>query len=329
MKAMLVDENKNLVWTEVEEPVLEPEKVIVEIYATALNRADLLQKQGTYPSPAGWPSWMGLELSGKIIEMGETAREKSHFRVGDMVCALVGGGAYAEKIAIPYQLLMPIPKGMSPEVAAAIPEAYTTSYLNLFIEGKLKAGETLYVAAGASGLASAAIPMGKAAGARVITSVQTEEIAEKIKALGADYIIVQEKESIPEAFERFEKEGRPVNVCMDCLAGADLGAAMPYMARGGYWVVISTLAGIQTNVMLRPLLTKGLHLVGSMLRNRTNHEKEQILNALTEKMWKYFEDGSMKPSIYKVFDIEEAEEAHAVLERFENTGKVVLRVKNN
>lgn len=231
------------------------------------------------------------------------------------------------RIAIPYKLLLKMPKGMSYEEAACIPEAYCTSYLNLFIEGKLQKGQVLYVAAGASGLASSAIPMGKAFGAYVVTSVQTKAVAEKIENLGADEIIIQEEESIPAAFERLEKEGKAVNVCMDCLSGADLGAAMPFMARGGYWVVISTLAGIETNVKLRPLLTKGLHLVGSMLRNRTNDQKHEILESLSRDMWKYFEDGTIKPSIYKVLDIKDVDEAHGILQRFENTGKVVMRVK--
>ena len=326
MKACLV-ENGKMVWKKVAEPIMGQDEVLVDIYATALNRADLLQKQGTYPSPAGWPQWPGLELAGKIVAMGETAKKESKFKIGDGVCALVGGGAYAEKIAVPYQLLMPIPKNITFEEASALPEAYATSYLNLFYEGQLKAGQVLYVAAGASGLASAAIPMGKAAGAYVVTSVQTYQQAENIKDLGADYIIIQEKESIPEVFERLEKEGRPVNVCMDCLSGEDLGKAMPYMARGGYWVVISTLAGIETNIKLRPLLTKGLHLVGSMLRNRTNEMKAEILNGLVETMWQHLENGTIKSSIYKVLPMEEVNEAQAILERFENTGKVVLKIK--
>ena len=327
MKAMLVDENKALVWSEVADPILESNKVIVEIYAVALNRADLLQRQGTYPSPEGWPQWMGLELAGVITEMGEEAKKNSSFKIGDKVCALVGGGAYAEKIAIPYQLLLPIPKGLSMEEAACIPEAYTTSYLNLFEEGHLQAGQTVYIAAGASGLASAAIPLAKLNGAKVITSVLTQEIANKIAGLGADYIIVQENESIPAVFEKLEKEGCPVNVCMDCLAGSDLGDAMPFMARNGYWIVISTLAGITTDIKLRPLLTKGLHLVGSMLRNKTNEYKKQLLENLANNTWKHFENGTIKISIYKVLDIHDAEEAHRILLNNENIGKVVLKVK--
>ena len=326
MKAAIV-QDKKMVITEVSEPVMGTGDVLVEIHATALNRADLLQKQGTYPSPAGWPEWPGLELAGIVLDMGAEAKEKSGFKIGDAVCALVGGGAYAEKIAIPYGLLMPVPKGLSLAEASALPEAYATSYLNLFYEGHLEKGQVLYVAAGASGLASAAIPMGRAAGAYVVTSVQTAAQAEKIKDLGADYIIVQEKESIPSVFERLEKEGRPVNVCMDCLSGEDLGAAMPYMARGGYWIVISTLAGIETQVKLRPLLTKGLHLVGSMLRNRTNAHKHEILSSLVRDMWPHLESGAIKPSIYKVLPFAEVNEAQAILERFENTGKVVMAVK--
>lgn len=326
MKAMLVDKNKNLVWSEVKDPILEEDKIIVKIYAVALNRADLLQREGKYPSPKGWPTWMGLELSGEIIEMGKKAQENTNFKVGDKVCALVGGGAYAEKIAIPYQLVLPVPEGLTMEEASAIPEAYVTSYLNLFEEGKLQKGQIVYIAAGASGLASAAIPMAKAYGATVVTSVMTNEIKEKINHLNADYIIVQEKESIPEVFKRFEEEGHPINVAMDCLAGKDMGEALSYMARGGYWVIISTLAGVTSEIQLRPILTKGLHLVGSMLRNRSNEEKEKLLKNLQRDFFKYFKDGTIKPSIYKILDIAQVEEAHNILLTNKNVGKVVLKI---
>ena len=326
MKAMLVDKNKNLVWSEVEDPILEDDKIIVKIYAVALNRADLLQREGKYPSPKGWPTWMGLELSGEIIEMGKKTQENTNFKVGDKVCALVGGGAYAEKIAIPYQLVLPVPEGLTMEEASAIPEAYVTSYLNLFEEGKLQKGQIVYIAAGASGLASAAIPMAKAYGATVVTSVMTNEIKEKINHLNADYVIVQEKESIPEVFKRFEEEGHPINVAMDCLAGKDMGEALSYMARGGYWVIISTLAGVTSEIQLRPILTKGLHLVGSMLRNRSNEEKEKLLKKLQRDFFKYFKDGTIKPSIYKILDIAQVEEAHNILLTNKNVGKVVLKI---
>ncbi len=321
MKAMLVDDQKNLVWSEVPDPVIREDEVLVKIRAAALNRADLLQRQGKYPSPAGCPEWMGLEIAGEIAEVGSAVTK---WKVGDGVCALLGGGGYAEYVAVKSDMLMPVPKGLSMVEAAALPEAYATSYLNLFIEGHLEAGQTAFIPAGASGLASVAIPLAKAFGARVITSVLSDEIAEKIKPLGADVVINSSKEDVAEVLAQEEQKGTPVSVSMDCLCGETLGKSLPYMARGGYWVVISTLAGTETNLLLRPLLTKGLHLVGSMLRNRTPAFKAALLAELVERVWPKIEDGTIKPSIYKVLPMAQAEEAHAILERGENVGKVVL-----
>ena len=323
MKAMLVNENKDLVWTDVPDPKIKDDEVLVKIYAAALNRADLLQRQGKYPSPEGCPQWMGLEVAGIITEVGASV---TGWSIGDRVCALLGGGGYAEYVAVKYDMLMPVPKGLSLVEASALPEAYATSYLNLFIEGHLEKGQTAFIPAGASGLASVAIPMAKAFGARVITSVLSDEIAEKIKTLGADVIINSTAESVEEVLRSEEEAGTPVNVSMDCLSGQTLGKSLPYMARGGYWVVISTLAGVETTLPLRPLLTKGLHVVGSMLRNRTPEFKAYILSELVKNVWPFIEDGTIKPSIYKVLPITEAAEAHAILERSENVGKVVLSV---
>ncbi len=321
MKAMLIDENKNLVWTDVADPIIKEDEVLVKIHAVALNRADLLQRQGKYPSPKGCPEWMGLEISGEIVEKGSTVNK---WEIGDKVCALLGGGGYAEYVAIKHDMLMPIPKGISMVEASALPEAYATSYLNLFIEGHLQEGGTAFIPAGASGLASVAIPMAKAFGARVITSVLSDEIAEKIKNLGADVIINSKKQSVEEVLKNEEERGTPVSVSMDCLCGETLGKSLPYMAEGGYWVVISTLAGTETNVQLRPLLQKGLHLVGSMLRKRTPEFKAKLLSLLVEQVWPKIEAGEIRPTVYKVLPIEQAEAAHAILERGENIGKVVL-----
>ena len=323
MKAMLVNDNKDFVWTDVDDPVIKDDEVLVKIYAAALNRADLLQRQGKYPSPPGCPEWMGLEVAGVIEQVGPKVK---NWRVGDRVCALLGGGGYAEYVAVKYDMLMPIPKGLSMIEAAALPEAYATSYLNLFIEGHLEAGQTAFIPAGASGLASVAIPMAKAFGARVITSVLSNEIAKKIAHLGADVIINTTTQNTEDILKAEEERGTPVNVSMDCLSGETLGKSLPYMARGGYWIVISTLAGIETQVMLRPLLTKGLHLVGSMLRNRSPEFKAYILANLVENVWPKIESGEIKPEIYKVLPIVEADAAHKILERGENVGKVVLSV---
>ncbi len=323
MKAMLVDENKNLVWSDVADPIINDDEVLVKIHAAALNRADLLQRQGKYPSPVGCPEWMGLEVSGEIVQLGKNV---TNWSLGDKVCALLGGGGYAEYVAVKDDMLMPIPCGLSMVEAASLPEAYATSYLNLFIEGHLEEGQTAFIPAGASGLASVAIPMAKAFGAKVITSVLSDDIAEKIKPLGADVIINSSTQSVEEILKKEEENGTPVSVSMDCLSGEMLGKSLPFMARGGYWVVISTLAGVETNVQLRPLLTKGLHLVGSMLRNRPPQFKAKLLAELVEKVWPKIECGEIKPSIYKVLPMEQAVEAHAILERGENIGKVVLTV---
>ena len=320
MRAMLVDAAKNLVWSEVSDPVIGEGEVLVKICAAGVNRADLLQREGKYPSPPGCPEWMGLEVAGIVTACGNGV---TRWQVGDRVCALLGGGGYAELVAVKEDMCMPIPKGLSMEEAAALPEAYATSYLNLFLEGHLQAGQTAFIPAGASGLASVAIPMAKAFGARVITSVRK---ASQADAVGADRVINTAVESVEEVLAQEEQNGTPVNVSMDCLCGETLGKSLPYMARYGYWIVISTLAGTETNIQLRPLLTKGLHLVGSTLRSRTPAFKAELLSQLVERVWPKIEDGTIQPAIHAVLPIAEAEAAHSILARGGHVGKVVLRV---
>ena len=323
MKAVLVKDNE-LVLSEVNKPEPQKGEVLIKIYAAALNRADLLQRKGTYPSPAGWPQWPGLEVAGVIESIGPETDCK--FKVGDKVCALLGGGGYAEYICVPCGMVMPMPSNLTFEQAATLPEAYATSYLNLYIEGKLKPGQTAFIPAGASGIASVAIPMAKALGSRVITSVLSDEIAEKIKHLGADIIINSTTQDVAEVLKEEAKNGRPVSVALDCLSGETLGKAIVHMAEGGYWVIISTLAGAETTVSLRPVLQKGLHLVGSMLRKRSVEEKTEILSKLVEVVWPKIESGEMVPTIYKVLPLEEASEAMNILESGTHVGKVVLSV---
>lgn len=325
MKAMLIDENRNLVWSDVENPTVGPRDVLIEIHAAALNRADLLQRQGKYPSPKGCPPWMGLEVAGIVCETGA---EVTRWRTGDQVCALLGGGGYAEYVAVDEGMVMPVPGGLSFEEAASLPEAYATCYLNLFREGGYRPGETLFFPAGASGLASVGIPMAKAFGAYVITSVLTDEIAEKIAPLRADRVIVSSREDTAEVIRVEAENGHPVDVAIDCLAGETIGKCFPYVNEGCRWVLISTLAGVMTTVPLRALLTKGIVFKGSMLRKRSVQEKSDILAELVQNVWPKLADGSIRPTIYRVLPIEQAEAAHAILERGENIGKVVLKVKD-
>ncbi len=325
MKAMLIAENKELIWSDVPEPSIGERDVLIEIHAAALNRADLLQRAGTYPSPKGCPPWMGLEVSGVITEVGASVTK---WKAGDCVCALLGGGGYAEKVAVDECMVMPIPKGLTMEEAASLPEAYATCYLNLFIEGRYKEGETLFFPAGASGLASVGIPMAKAFGAYVITSVLGEEKKKEISHLGADVIIDSTTENAVDILKKEAEGGHPIDVAIDCLAGETIGEAFPYVNEGCRWVLISTLAGTSTTVPLRALLTKGIEFKGSMLRKRSVEEKGAILSALVERVWGKLESGEIKPTVYKVLPMSEADEAHAILQRGENVGKVVLRIRN-
>lgn len=327
MKAILVNPDKSLVWTDVPDPVVGDEDVLVEIHCSALNRADLMQREGDYPPPPGCPEWMGLEISGVIVKMGKTAAERSSFRLGDKVCALLGGGGYAEYVTVKYDMLMPVPKNRSLVEAAAMPEAYATAYLNLFIEGKAKAGDTLLMNAGASGLASVVIPMAKAFGLRVITTVLSDEIAEKVKATGADIIVNTKKENIHDVLKAQLDAGTPVDIAIDCLGGDYMGGCLRYLSHGARWIMIAALAGRFTEIDLKNIYVRNVRIIGSTLRSRTPAFKAELLAELVKNVWPKVEAGMLKPSIYKVLPITEAEAAHAILERGENVGKVVLSVK--
>ena len=326
MKAILVMKDQSLCWSDVPDPVIKPEEVLVKIHAAALNRADLMQREGDYPPPPGCPEWMGLEISGEIVEIGEEAKEKSDWKIGDKVCALLGGGGYAEYAAVKYDMLMPVPKNCSMEEAAAIPEAFATAYLNLFIEGKIKEGDTLLMHAGASGLASVVIPMAKAFGIRVITSVLSEEKARLIKKLNADVVINTAKENTREVLRRELEAGHGVDVAIDCLGGAQMGECLPYLAHGARWIMIAALAGQKTEIDLKNIYVRNVRIVGSTLRSRTPEVKAQILSELVKNVYPKIEAGLVKPTIYQVLPIEKAEEAHKILQRGENVGKVVLTV---
>ncbi len=326
MKAILVQPDKSLTWSDVPDPVMGDEDVLVAIKCAALNRADLMQRDGDYPPPAGCPEWMGLEIAGVVVKMGKLAAEKSNYKIGDEVCALLGGGGYAEYVNVKYDMLMPVPKGRTLVEASAMPEAYATAYLNLFIEGKAKAGDTLLMHAGASGLASVVIPMAKAFGMRVITTVRAPEFVEKVKPLGADIIVDTSNESIVEVLKAELAAGRPVDVAIDCLGGAIMGDCLPYLAHGARWIMIAALAGTLTQIDLKNVYVRNVRIIGSTLRSRTPAFKAELLALLVKGVWPKVEAGMMKPSIYKILPIQEAEEAHAILRRGENVGKVVLTV---
>ncbi len=324
MQAILINEDKSLRWDFVPTPEIKDDEVLVKISAAALNHADLMQREGDYPPPPGAPDWMGLEISGVITEIGSIAKEKSAFKVGDKVCALLGGGGYAEYAAVKYDMLMPVPKNCSMIEAAAIPEAFATAYLNLFVEGKIKEGDTLLMHAGASGLASVVIPMAKAFGVRVITSVLSEKIAKSIEHLNADVVIDSSKEKTADVLKRELANGHGVDVAIDCLGGEHMGECLPYLNHGARWIMIAALAGQKTEIDLKNIYVRNVRIIGSTLRSRTPEVKAQILAELVKNVFPKIEKGLIRPTIYKTLPIEKAEEAHAILQRGENVGKVVL-----
>ena len=326
MKAIVIQE-KRLIAQEVPMPKIKGDEVLIEVYAAGVNRADVLQVAGNYPPPVGAPEWCGLEVSGIIKEITKEAKEKSGFGVGDRVCALLPGGGYAEYVSVPVGMVMPIPQGLSMEEAAALPEAFATAYLDLFLEGSAKAGDTLLMHAGASGLASVVIPLAKAFGLRVITTLRNDKKREAIKNLGADIIVDLEKESISEVLKNEEKNGTPVDIVIDCLGGTMMGDCLPYVARGCRWIIIATLAGDISSVNMRVMYMKGIKLVGSTLRSRSPEMKEYILRQLTEKLWDKISNREIIPTICRVFSLDEAQEAQEMMRRGEQVGKIVLKVK--
>ena len=326
MKAILVNDDRSLRWDNVSDPVLSADDCLIKIEATALNRADLMQREGDYPPPPGCPDWMGLEIAGTIAEIAEGAKEKSNWKIGDKVCALLGGGGYAEYANVKYDMLMPVPQNCSMVEAAAIPEAFATAYLNLFIEGNIKEGDTLLMNAGASGLASVVIPMAKAFGIRVITTVLSEEIAKSIQHLKADRVVVTTKEDIAEVLKEELENGHPVDVAIDCLGGEIMGKCIHYLKHGARWIMIAALAGTKTEIDLKNMYVRNVRIIGSTLRSRTPEMKAQILADLVKNVWPKVESGEVKPTIYKVLPITEAEAAQDILYRGENIGKVVLTV---
>jgi len=327
MKAIVVAHDKSLVWRDVPDPMMNDDEVLVEIHYVGINRADLMQREGNYPPPAGCPEWLGLEVSGLIVRMGDVAKKLSSLKIGDEVCALLGGGGYAEYVSVRYDMLMPVPKGISLAEAATLPEAHATAYLNLFMEGQAKAGDTLLMHAGASGLASVVIPVAKAFGLRVITTVLSDEKAERITPLGADIVVNTSKEDIASVLNAQLENGTPVNIAIDCLGGNFMGKCLNYVAHGARWIMIATLAGDITEIDLKNVYMRNIRIIGSTLRSRTPEFKAHLLSEIVRNVWPKIEAGQIKPSIYKVVPIYQAEEAHAILQRGENIGKVVLSVR--
>jgi len=316
MYAMILDEKLNFKWSKMPDPVRKADEVLIKVHAAAVNRADLMQKDGCYASPKGWPQWCGLEVSGEVLEAPADAAVKP----GDKVCALLGGGGYSELVTAPAGMVIPIPEGLSMVEAATLPEVWSTVYLNLQMEaGGMKPGDVFYMQAGASGVGLAAIQFAKQMGAEVITTIDSPEKAKFVRDLGADYVLDYRTEDVRPVIE-----AHPPTVALDCIGGKLMGECFRNMVFGGRWIMIATMGGSETVVNLETVWRKRIRLIGSTLRSRTPEEKSAILLALQKKLWPLFTQRKLITNIHATFPIAEVEKAHGVLRRCENIGKVVL-----
>ena len=316
MHAMILDDKRDFVWAEVPDPVRKADEVLIRVRAAAVNRADLMQKDGCYSSPEGWPQWCGLEAAGEVL----SAPQGSRFAPGDAVCALLGGGGYSELVAVPEEMVLPVPKGLSAVEAATLPEVWSTVYLNLQWEaGGIRPGDTFFVQAGASGVGMAAIQFAKSRGAKVITTVGTPAKAEFVRSIGVDAAINHRTEDIRQALA-----ADPPDIALDCVGGKLMGECLKSMKFGGRWIMIASLAGGMTEIDLEVVWRKRLKLIGSTLRSRTSEEKGRILQGLESELWPLFSERRLRSYIHATFPVGEVEKAHAVLRRAENVGKVVL-----
>jgi putative PIG3 family NAD(P)H quinone oxidoreductase len=319
MYAMTLDEKLNFTWREMPDPVRKANEVLIKVHAAAVNRADLMQKDGCYASPEGWPQWCGLEVSGEVLEAPAGASVKP----GDKVCALLGGGGYSELVTAPAGMVIPIPKGLSMIEAASLPEVWSTVYLNLQMEaGGMKLGDVFYMQAGASGVGLAAIQLAKQMGAEVITTIDSPEKAEFVRKLGADYVLDYRTEDVRPIIE-----AHPPTVALDCIGGKLMGECFRNMVFDGRWIMIATMGGGETMINLEAVWRKRIRLIGSTLRSRTPEEKSAILKALQQKLWPLFTSRKLITNIHAVFPLRKAEQAQDVLRHCENIGKVVLTVE--
>ncbi|HUN23556.1 MAG TPA: NAD(P)H-quinone oxidoreductase [Anaerolineales bacterium] len=313
----------SLVWSDVPNPEIALDEVLVRVHATALNRADLLQRSGKYPPPPGAPNIMGLEMAGEIVQVGRGVRG---WQKGQAVCALLAGGGYAEYVAVPASLLMPVPDGWSMQTAAAMPETFLTAYVNIFSEAEFAAREIVLVHGGGSGVGTAAIQLVKAAGGTVLVTVRTPEKATACLKLGADLAInYSTQDFVAESLAFTQKQGG-VDIVLDMVGGSYLERNLKVLQPKGRLVLIATQQGATATLDIRTLMSRRLRLIGSVLRGRSVAEKSKITHEFMEQFGGHLHRGSIKPVIDSVFPIQQVELAHERMQRHDNFGKIVLTV---
>ncbi|RAO36813.1 NADPH:quinone reductase [Micromonospora saelicesensis] len=307
-----------LVWAEVPDPEPGPNEVIVDVRASGVNRADLLQRQGHYPPPPGAPAYPGLECSGVITEVGA---EVAGWAVGQQVCALLAGGGYAERVAVPAGQLLPVP-ACDPVDAAALPEVACTVWSNLVQVARLGAGDTLLVHGGGSGIGTFAIQFGAALGVTVLTTAR-EAKHDRLRELGAAHIIDYREQDFVEEVQRVT-DGRGVDVILDIMGGSYLGRNVSALATGGRLVVIGMQGGRKAELDLGALLTKRASVTATSLRSRPLAEKAEIVQGVRDEVWPSVEAGRIRPIVDRRLPMTEAAQAHRLVESNDHFGKVLL-----
>jgi len=303
-------------------PVFAAGEVLIRVRAAGVNRPDVLQRMGHYPVPAGASDLPGLEVAGEIVG-GDLSG--SGFSIGDLVCALVQGGGYAEFCVAPVVQCLPVPRGLSLLEAASLPETFFTVWSNVFDRGRLSVGETLLVHGGTSGIGVAAIQLATAMGAKVIATVGSDEKCRAVEKLGVVRAINYRVEDFLEVV-RAETVGRGVDVILDMVAGKYLSKNIDSLADDGRLAVIALLGGAKAELDLSQVLRRRLHVTGSTLRPRSTEFKAEIANALLKKVWPLLERGEIKPVIHRVFSLGDASKAHEMMESSQHIGKLILEL---
>jgi putative PIG3 family NAD(P)H quinone oxidoreductase len=303
-------------------PELRPDAIRIAVAATAVNRADLLQRRGLYPPPPGESEILGLECAGEVVEVGA---EVEGWQIGDRAMALLAGGGYASEVVVAAGCAMSIPPAFSFEEAAAIPEVFLTVFSNVIQLAALPQGGSVLVHGGGSGIGTAAIQVVKAAGGSVYVTAGSDEKCERCRVLGADGAINYRSEAFEEVI-RDLTGGRGVDVILDSIGASYLKKNLSALAVGGRLVVIGLMGGVKAEISLGPLLARRLQIMGSTLRSRPVAEKTALVAAFEQRFRSSLEEGVIRPVIDRVLPLEEVSEAHRVVEASEHFGKVVLRV---
>ncbi len=303
-------------------PTLKAGEVLIKVHAAGVNRPDVLQRTGNYPVPPGASDIPGLEVAGEIVE-GDLAG--SAFKKGDLVCALVQGGGYAEYCAAPIAQCLPVPKGLTALEAASLPETFFTVYSNLFERAKLSSDETLLVQGGSSGIGVTAIQMARALGHRVFATAGSDDKCRACESLGAERGINYRSEDFAEVVKA-ATGGKGADVILDMVAGDYVAREIDCLADDGRLVVIALLGGATGKIDFGHIMRRRLTITGSTLRPRPVAFKQMVADKLRQRIWPLIESGQIKPVIFQTFPVDQAAQAHALMETSTHVGKIMLTV---